>query len=63
MCTGKNCDGAEKVRAFEAAFPGARVERFYSDSLHDTPMAMRAETAFLVKGERLEPWPKQGEGA
>lgn len=60
VCTGKNCDGAEKVRAFDAAFPGARVERFYSDSLHDTPMAMRAETAYMVKGERLEPWPGKG---
>ena len=56
---GVNCHGAEKPRAFRAAFPDARVERFCSDSLNDAPMARLAREAFLVKGERLEPWPEE----
>lgn len=56
--TGANCHGEEKVRVFRAAFPGARVERFYSDSLNDAPMAALAEQAFLVKGETISPWPR-----
>ncbi len=59
LYSGKNCDGAQKVLVFEAAYPGAAVENFYSDSLHDTPMAQRAQKAWLVTGERLEPWPKK----
>lgn len=55
--SGRNCDGAEKVRVFESAYPGAAVESFYSDSLHDTPMVRRAERAYLVCGEQLKPWP------
>ena len=54
---GVNCHGAEKVRAFREAFPAARVDRFYSDSLGDAPMAELAREAFLVKGERMTPWP------
>ena len=56
---GVNCHGEEKVRAFRAAFPGERVDRFYSDSLGDAPMAALADEAFLVKGERLLPWPRR----
>ena len=55
--SGANCHGEEKVRAFEAAFPSATVEKFYSDSQNDAPMAALAGEAFLVRGEKLEPWP------
>ncbi|MBR3504124.1 MAG: haloacid dehalogenase-like hydrolase [Clostridia bacterium] len=55
---GLNCHGAEKARVFREAFPAARVERFYSDSLGDAPMAALAEAAFLVRGERRTPWPR-----
>ncbi|MBO4885906.1 MAG: HAD-IB family phosphatase [Clostridia bacterium] len=55
---GVNCHGAEKARVFRAAFPGARVERFYSDSISDAPMASLADEAFFVKGERIEEWPR-----
>jgi len=54
--SGKNCHGAEKVRRFREVFPEARVETFYSDSHSDDPMAALAETARLVKGDRLLPW-------
>ena len=56
--TGKNCDGAEKLVRFRAAYGDAPVEEFYSDSLRDAPMAGIAARAFLVKGDRIEPWPK-----
>lgn len=57
--TGKNCSGKEKVRRFREQFPDAVVEEFYSDSLVDTPMAREARKAFLVKGDKLLPWPKK----
>lgn len=56
--TGLNCHGAEKVVRFRAVFPDAHVEQFYSDSLSDTPMALEADEAFLVKDDRLSPWPR-----
>jgi len=59
---GRNCDGAQKARVFRAAFPDGRVERFYSDSPGDAPMAELAEAAYLVRGERLAPWPGHGGG-
>jgi hypothetical protein len=57
--TGKNCDGEEKVRRFRAAYGDTPMEAFYSDSLHDAPMAACAVKAFLVKGDRILPWPNQ----
>ena len=54
---GVNCHGAEKVRVFRKAFPGAHVDEFYSDSMNDAPMAREADKAFLVKSETLSPWP------
>ncbi len=51
-----NCWGQEKVTRFQKEFNKACVEKFYSDSLSDTPMAKLAKEAFLVKGEKLLPW-------
>lgn len=35
------------------------IDNFYSDSLSDTPLALLAEQAFIVKdkAQRVEPWP------
>ena len=57
LYTGLNCDGEEKPRRFRAAFPDARAEAFYSDSLHDAPMAALADRAYLVRGDAVSPWP------
>lgn len=57
LIDGENCHDAEKVRRFNAEFPGAHIDRFYSDSLADTPMAKLADKAFLVKRGELSPWP------
>ena len=55
--TGRNNDGEEKVRRFRAEYGKTPVEAFYSDSLHDAPMAAIAQKAFLVKGDQILPWP------
>lgn len=54
---GENCHDEEKVRRFQEAYPTAHTENFYSDSLSDTPMAMLADRAYLVKKDRIKPWP------
>ena len=54
---GENCHDREKVRRFREQYPDAQPERFYSDSLSDTPMAELAEKAFLVCKGDLSPWP------
>ena len=53
---GANCHGQEKVRRFREAFPDAKIERFYSDSHSDDPLAALADEAFLVKGDRILAW-------
>ena len=61
--TGANCSGEEKVRRFRAAYPDAKIDAFYSDSLRDAPLAREAGRAFLVRGEALSPWPDKGKRA
>lgn len=53
---GKNCHGDEKVARFRAACGDALIENFYSDSHSDDPMARMAQSAFMVRGNRLEKW-------
>ncbi|MDR1735220.1 MAG: haloacid dehalogenase-like hydrolase [Oscillospiraceae bacterium] len=55
----ENCWGEEKVRRLQAEYPGTIIGKFYSDSLSDSPLALLAEEAFLVKGTQLLPWPMQ----
>lgn len=54
---GKNCHDYEKVFRFRAEYPEARPEAFYSDSPSDLPMARFADKAYLVKKEKIIPWP------
>ena len=54
---GERCHGEGKVRALHAAYPDARIDDFYSDSLSDAPMAEISGRAFLVHGETLRAWP------
>lgn len=58
---GPNCHGYEKVRRFHEEFPHVGVDRFYSDSRNDDPMAALAREAYLVdipKGT-VVPWPNR----
>ena len=52
----ENCKGQEKVKRFRAIFPDEKVDRFYSDSLSDLPMAELAEKAYLCHKGRLTEW-------
>jgi hypothetical protein len=58
---GPNCSGAEKIVRLRERYPNAIVERFYSDSHNDDPLAAIARKAYMVnipKGT-LIPWPKE----
>lgn len=52
-----NCYGEEKVVFFCEKFSTAYIEKFYSDSLSDKPMAKLARQAYLVKRNRIYKWP------
>jgi len=53
---GPNCRGEEKVRRLNQEYPGAKIARFYSDSLSDAPLASIADTAYLVKNGKIRDW-------
>ena len=55
--SGENCHDVEKPKRFSALYPDAHIERFYSDSLSDSPMAELADRSFLVSKHKLLPWP------
>ena len=60
MYQGKNCYGEEKVRRLcEELGEDAQIQEFYSDSMADAPLAVRAEQSYLVKGEQILPWPEE----
>ncbi len=53
--TGINCHGKEKVRLFKMQF-NESIDKFYSDSYSDTPLAEISEQAFMVKGNKISKW-------
>lgn len=53
---GRNCRGEEKVRRFRNIFPTETIEKFYSDSLSDKPMALISKKAYIVKHGHLREW-------
>ena len=55
--SGENCHDVEKPKRFSALYPDAHIERFYSDSLSDAPMAELADRSYLVSKHKLLPWP------
>lgn len=57
---GANCYGEEKVTAFLERFSGSVIDEFYTDSVSDAPLAMRASRSYLVKKDAITPWnPKE----
>ncbi len=56
LYTGLNCHGQEKVRRLNQSCPNAHIQSFYSDSYSDQPLAEIADSAFMVDGDRIEPW-------
>lgn len=60
---GKNCHDYEKVTRFYQSYPQQHPEKFYSDSLSDSPLARIADRAYMVKDRvTLAPWPDQKGG-
>ena len=55
---GLNCYGQEKVKRFYEVFPDGKIDKFYSDSKSDLPIATLAEKAYLVKENHIEEWKK-----
>ena len=54
--SGLNCRDEEKVRRLDKQYPGTVIDNFYSDSYADTPLAKLAKNAYMVKGDKIEPW-------
>lgn len=54
---GRNCHGEEKVRRMREAYPETQIDSFYSDSMNDLPLAKLARKAYMVKGDKLSPFP------
>ena len=53
---GPNCKGEEKVRRLRERYGAAHIQKFYSDSRSDTPLALLAEEAYLVTDGKPERW-------
>ena len=53
---GENCHGEEKVIRFRKEYGDSEIEKFYSDSYIDTPLALIAKESFMVFGEIIKPW-------
>ena len=53
---GKNCHGEEKVSRFYKEFEKGSIDKFYSDSYSDAPLAKIANESFMVKGNRIFEW-------
>jgi len=53
---GLNCDGEEKAIQFKRQFPDSQVDKFYSDSDSDLPMALLTREAYKVKSGKIYKW-------
>lgn len=53
---GKNCRGEEKVKRLAAEYNVIHIDKFYSDSESDLPLARIADQAFFVKNGTLTQW-------
>lgn len=53
---GLNCYHQEKVSRLRAQYPDAVIERFYSDSYSDEPLARLAQKAYIVNGNKITEW-------
>lgn len=56
---GPNCSNEEKVVRLHERYPSMPIERFFSDSHNDDPLATIAKQAFMVdiRKNTVEPWP------
>lgn len=54
--TGKTCRDEEKVRRLSEERGDVHIDRFYSDSDADLPLARIADEAYFVTGMKVERW-------
>lgn len=54
-----NCKGQQKVEEFRRVYGDAQIDRFYSDSLSDTPLARLAKESYLIVKGQPVPWPEE----
>ncbi len=47
------CFRENKVKAFKKHYPDAVIENFYTDSLNDQPIIDLAQSAYLIKGDKI----------
>ncbi len=52
----ENCYGEEKVKRFLSEYPNSNINKFYSDSYSDAPLAGLSQESFLVKGNDICEW-------
>ena len=48
------CYRSNKIKIFKELFPEAVVDKFYTDSMNDSPMFEIAKQVFIVKGNKIE---------
>lgn len=53
---GLNCKGKEKVNQLKEVYNITHIDNFYSDSLSDSPLALIANKAYIVKNGKLLEW-------
>ena len=53
---GENCRGEEKVKRLAAEYSVIHIDKFYSDSKSDLPLAQIADQSFLVQNGTLSEW-------
>ena len=56
LYTGKNCKGEEKIKRLDQELKNYEIEHFYSDSLHDLPLANISKQSYFVTHGSLEVW-------
>ena len=54
---GNSCFGEEKVRRYREVYGELEIDEFYSDSLHDAPLARIAKKAYFVIDDEIQLWP------
>lgn len=52
----RNCYGNDKVQFLYCAYPACKIDRFYSDSQSDLPLAKLADEAYLVRKGKVSRW-------
>lgn len=52
----ENCYGEEKVDRFREKFSNDTIDKFYSDSLSDYPLAKISKKSYIVSGENIVDW-------